>query len=98
MEKKVKIELPKKYVVGVRALVPATSDSFIEIVRTVMGVLKDGVTMDKRAEMEFASTGMALVSSPLIRSIAETKMNGLNGVFRNYCVPMEAFLKREDEP
>ncbi len=100
MEKKVKIELPKKYVVGIEVMVPIKSKEMMEVCRnmiTAISNLFDNEKSPKDFYKMFSNGGRVVVSNPLIRSIAEMKMEGINNAFNAYCVPFKAFVEKEDE-
>ena len=94
MERKVKIEMPGRYTVGVRALVKVGGTALGDIAKTIVGVLGNGIEFGKDAEEEFEANGSAVVSNPMIHSIAEMKMECLNGAFRRlfhgpwHCSPL----------
>jgi len=97
---KVKIELPKKYRIGINTLVPLLDSEDIKNSLDIIGAIVDkcgnGEIDKKKCLKSFRDSGRAIISLPLIHSIAETKMDGLNSHFRDFMVPFEAFLERED--
>lgn len=96
---KVKIELPKKYKVGVAVLIPMTDDETkngcMNIVSTLVETMSKGSIGTRQWMRSFKSHGKAIVTPPLIRSIAETKVEGLNEHFNGFHLPFEAFLEEE---
>ena len=100
MEKNVKIQLPKKYSVGIEVLVPINANQAIEGCPKFMAMLSALVGNGRRDAMDFEQVirtgGKAIISIPFIRSIAEMKVDGLNNAFDEYGILLKAYLEQED--
>ena len=99
MEKKVKIELPSKYRVGIQILVPMITRQMMNACRSLVDAIADimGNGIDGNFADTFETDGKAIVSIPLIHSIAETKMDGLNELFEHSGMPFKAYLEKEEQ-
>ena len=97
MERKLKLELPRKCMVGISVTVPMHDSGFRESIRTIVMILADimGCELDKGVMESFDDNGRAIVSKPLLPSIAETKMESLNEAFNYAGLPIRAFLETE---
>lgn len=100
MEKNVKIQLPKKYSVGIEVLVPIKTNQAIEGCQKFMAMLSELVGSGRRDSTDFEQVirtgGKTIISIPFIRSIAEMKMEGLNNAFDAYGILLKAYLEQED--
>ena len=100
MEKKVKIDLPKKYAVGIEVMVPMIDDNSRKACRKMLDIIVStmGGNSDDAGRLcnLLETEGKGIASAPLLHSIAETKMTGLNKVFAEYGIPLQAFLEKED--
>ena len=98
MEKKVKINLPGKYRVGIQVVIPMVTEQFRDACRSVFNVIADimGDSTTSNFKDSFDSEGKAVVSVPMIHSIAETKMGGLNTFFDQSGMPFKAYLEKEE--
>ena len=100
MENNVKIQLPKKYSVGIEVLVPINANQAIEGCQKFMAMLSALVGNGRRDATDFEHVirtgGKSLISIPLIHSIAEMKMECLNHAFDAYGIPLKAYLEQED--
>jgi hypothetical protein len=100
MEKNVKIQLPKKYSVGIEVLVPIKTNQAIERCQKFMAMLSALVGNGRRDATDFERVlrtgGKTLISIPFIRSIAEMKVDGLNNAFDKYGILLKAYLEQED--
>lgn len=100
MEKNVKIQLPKKYSVGIEVLVPINANQAIEGCQKFMAMLSALVGNGRRDATDFEQVirtgGKTIISVPFIRSIAEMKVEGLNNAFDEYGILLKAYLEQED--
>jgi hypothetical protein len=100
MEKNVKIQLPKKYSVGIEVLVPINANQAIERCQKFMAMLSALVGNGCRDATDFEQVirtgGKTIISIPFIRSIAEMKVEGLNNAFDEYGILLKAYLELED--
>ena len=100
MEKNVKIQLPKKYSVGIEVLVPINANQAIEGCQKFMAMLSALVGNGRRDATDFEQVirtgGKTIISVPFIRSIAEMKVEGLNNAFDEYGIRLKAYLEQED--
>ena len=100
MENNVKIQLPKKYSVGIEVLVPINANQAIEGCQKFMAMLSELVGSGRRDATDFEQVirtgGKTIISIPFIRSIAEMKMEGLNNAFDAYGILLKAYLEQED--
>lgn len=100
MEKKVKIQLPKKYSVGIEVLATLMTNQEIEMCQMFISTLSEIVGNGRRYSTDFESVlrkgGKTLISIPFIHSIAEMKMEGMNNAFNAYGIPLKAYLEQED--
>ena len=100
MEKEVKIQLPKKYSVGIEVLVPINANQAIEGCQKFMAMLSALVGNGRRDATDFEQVirtgGKTIISVPFIRSIAEMKVEGLNNAFDEYGILLKAYLEQED--
>ena len=100
MENNVKIQLPKKYSVGIEVLVPINANQAIEGCQKFMTMLSELVGSGRRDATDFEQVirtgGKTIISIPFIRSIAEMKMEGLNNAFDAYGILLKAYLEQED--
>ena len=100
MENNVKIQLPKKYSVGVEMLVPINANQAIEGCQKFMAMLSALVGNGRRDATDFEQVirtgGKTIISIPFIRSIAEMKVEGLNNAFDEYGILLKAYLEQED--
>ena len=100
MENNVKIQLPKKYSVGIEVLVPINANQAIEGCQKFMAMLSALVGNGRRDSTDFEQVirtgGKTIISIPFIRSIAEMKMEGLNNAFDAYGILLKAYLEQED--
>ena len=100
MEKEVKIQLPKKYSVGIEVLVPINANQAIEGCQKFMAMLSALVGNGRRDATDFEQVirtgGKTIISIPFIRSIAEMKVDGLNNAFDEYGILLKAYLEQED--
>ena len=100
MENNVKIQLPKKYSVGIEVLVPINANQAIEGCQKFMEMLSALVGNGRRDATDFEQVirtgGKTIISIPFIRSIAEMKMEGLNNAFDAYGILLKAYLEQED--
>lgn len=100
MENNVKIQLPKKYSVGIEVLVPINANQAIEGCQKFMAMLSALVGNGRRDATDFEQVirtgGKTIISIPFIRSIAEMKMEGLNNAFDAYGILLKAYLEQED--
>ena len=100
MEKNVKIQLPKKYSVGIEVLVPINANQAIERCQKFMAMLSALVGNGCRDATDFEQVirtgGKTIISIPFIRSIAEMKVEGLNNAFDEYGILLKAYLEQED--
>ena len=99
MEKKVKIELPKKYTIGIEVVMPVCGREALSVCKRFMATVSEfigntGCPMDFDHVLRHG--GKIKVSNPLIQSIAEIKAEGLNDAFNHYNIPFKAFLEMED--
>ena len=99
-KERVKVEMPRKYRIGIDILVPLKSDKVREECRKYIAKLASLLGAheydDSHFEKAVASDCKVIVSRPLIHSIAETKMDGLNSIFELSKNPFEAFLVVEE--
>lgn len=100
MENNVKIQLPKKYSVGIEVLVPLMTNQAIEMCQLFISTLSEIVGHERRDATDFERVlrkgGKTLISIPFIYSIAEMKMEGLNNVLDACDIPLKAYLEQED--
>lgn len=103
MEKKVELELPKKYRIGIMVTIPMVNAEILEKYRETVKLLcsfMGGVVGNEINEEDvcnnFECDGKAIVSAPLIHSIAESKQKALNDAFGGYGIPIQAFLQMEE--
>lgn len=100
MENNVKIQLPKKYSVGIEVLVPINANQAIEGCQKFMAMLSALVGNGCRDATDFEQVirtgGKTIISVPFIRSIAEMKVEGLNNAFDEYGILLKAYLEQED--
>lgn len=100
MENNVKIQLPKKYSVGIEVLVPINANQAIEGCQKFMAMLSALVGNGCRDATDFEQVirtgGKTIISIPFIRSIAEMKVEGLNNAFDKYGILLKAYLEQED--
>ena len=99
MEKKVKIELPKKYTIGIEVIVPVSGREALSVCKNFMATLSAFIgNTGKPMDFDHVLThgGKIKVSNPLIQSVAEIKAEGLNDAFNHYNIPFRAFLEMED--
>ena len=100
MEKEVKIQLPKKYSVGIEVLVPINANQAIEGCQKFMTMLSELVGSGRRDATDFEQVirtgGKTIISIPFISSIAEMKVEGLNNAFDAYGILLKAYLEQED--
>ena len=100
MENNVKIQLPKKYSVGIEVLVPINANHAIEGCQKFMAMLSALVGNGRRDATDFEQVirtgGKAIISIPFIRSIAEMTADGLNNAFDEYGILLKAYLEQED--
>ena len=100
MEKEVKIQLPKKYSVGIEVLVPIKANQAIEGCQKFMAMLSELVGNGRQDATDFKQVirtgGKTIISIPFIRSIAEMKVEGLNNAFDKYGILLKAYLEQED--
>ena len=100
MENNVKIQLPKKYSVGIEVLVPINANQAIEGCQKFMAMLSALVGNGRRDATDFEQVirtgGKTIISIPFIRSIAEMKVDGLNNAFDAYGILLKAYLEQED--
>ena len=100
MENNVKIQLPKKYSVGIEVLVPINANQAIEWCQKFMAMLSALVGNGRRDATDFEQVirtgGKTIISIPFIRSIAEMKVEGLNNAFDEYGILLKAYLEQED--
>ena len=100
MEKEVKIQLPKKYSVGIEVLVPIKANQAIEGCQKFMAMLSELVGNGRQDASDFKQVirtgGKTIISIPFIRSIAEMKVEGLNNAFDEYGILLKAYLEQED--
>ena len=100
MEKEVKIQLPKKYSVGIEVLVPIKTNQAIEGCQKFIAMLSELVGNGRQDATDFEQVirteGKAIISIPFIRSIAEMKVEGLNNAFDEYGILLKAYLEQED--
>ena len=100
MEKNVKIQLQKKYSVGIEVLVPIKTNQAIERCQKFMAMLSALVGNGCRDATDFEQVirtgGKTIISIPFIRSIAEMKVEGLNNAFDEYGILLKAYLEQED--
>ena len=100
MERQVKIELPKKYVVGIEAMFAIRDNAVLEACKRIVATIAqicNGDCSPVHVSEQLEKNGRVIVSSPLIRSIAEIKTEGLNNAFGACGAPFKAFLKQEDD-
>ena len=100
MENNVKIQLPKKYAIGIEVLVPINANQAIEGCQKFMAMLSALVGNGRRDATDFEQVirtgGKTIISIPFIRSIAEMKVEGLNNAFDEYGILLKAYLEQED--
>ena len=100
MENNVKIQLPKKYSVGIEVLVTINANQAIEGCQKFMAMLSALVGNGRRDATDFEHVirtgGKTIISVPFIRSIAEMKVEGLNNAFDEYGILLKAYLEQED--
>ena len=100
MENNVKIQLPKKYSVGIEVLVPINANQAIEGCQKFMAMLSALVGNGRRDAPDFEQVirtgGKTIISIPFLRSIAEMKVEGLNNAFDEYGILLKAYLEQED--
>lgn len=100
MEKNVKIQLPKRYSVGIEVMSPIRINQAIVTFQTFMSALSEIIGNRCRNATDFEQVlregGKSLISIPFIRSIAEMKVEGLNHAFDEYGIPLKAYLEQED--
>ena len=100
MENNVKIQLPKKYSLGIEVLVPINANQAIEGCQKFMAMLSALVGNGRRDATDFEQVirtgGKTIISIPFIRSIAEMKVEGLNNAFDEYGILLKAYLEQEE--
>ena len=100
MEKNVKIQLPKKYSIGIEVSVPLKTNQAIEMCQLFISTLSEIVGNERQDTTDFERVlkkgGKILISISLIHSIAEMKMEDLNNVLDAYGIPLKAYLEQED--
>ena len=100
MENNVKIQLPKKYSVGIEVLVPINANQAIEGCQKFMAMLSALVGNGRRDATDFEQVirtgGKTIISVTFIRSIAEMTVEGLNNAFDEYGILLKAYLEQED--
>lgn len=100
MENNVKIQLPKKYSVGIEVLVPINANQAIEGCQKFMAMLSALVGNGRRDSTDFEQVirtgGKTIISIPFIRSIAEMKVEGLNNAFDACGILLKAYLEQEE--
>ena len=92
---KIKTKIPNKYRVGIVVTIPMLNKDhlvkFREIIGIVAEIIGNGIN-PKELDKTFESNGKAVISGPLIHSIAEMKLEGINDVFEQIEIPIKAFL------
>lgn len=97
MKDKVKIELPSKYAIGVKVMMPIVDAETVDLCKQFLSAVSCSLKHDGEIDMNnILEHGRELVSMPMLRSIAEIKVEGLNGAFRHFKLPFEAFIEKEE--
>lgn len=97
---KTKLELPKKYSIGVVAEnhVSGTSSERCNLLAKLVTafISNDATVSEKDIGNSFRSGKKTIVSKPMIHSVAETKSLALMAFFNETHVPIESFIEVEE--
>lgn len=97
---KTKMELPKKYRIGIFATINDSGkhDELCGVLAKIIAkFVNDDETVSEEDIDESLKTGKRVfVSKPLIHSVAELKSLALMSLFNEMRLPMESFIEKEE--